>query len=99
MDKNLPLQQDDELPPITHPGVPDVERNVALSTIQDNDLKIATMHLKGIQAAWGTVNSVNKLFRLMREEREAVKFRREVLGLEYGSKGSGTRQSDFDPLG
>ncbi len=99
-DSLLPALPDEELDlsSIIQPPIEDVPANAALTTIRKNDIELATASLKVVQECWNHATSFSRVMRLLKETRDAVKFRREVLGLPYGSQGASTKGNDFEPI-
>jgi hypothetical protein len=99
-DSLLPALPGEELDisAIEVPLIPDFAHNTAISSIRKNDLELATMGLKVVAECWQHANSFGRVMRLLKETREGVKFRREVLGLEYGTKSSSTGRDDLTPI-
>lgn len=72
--------------------------NVAESTLREDDLKYATTQLHVLSSLWGQELTIPNVLRLLRETREVVKFRRDVLGIPYGYHNQSSKGNDFTPL-
>lgn len=96
----LPALPDEEisLDHIQQPDIPDFQINTHATSIKKNDLELATMGLKVVAESWKHATSFSRVMRLLKEQRDAVKFRRDVMGIPYGSQGSGTREIDLNPI-
>ncbi len=99
-DENLPMFQGEEvdLSCIKQPEVPELPHNAAITTVRKNDMEIATMGLLVVREMWKHATSFSRVMRLQKETRDAVKFRREVMGLPYGSDGKQSREIDLTPI-
>lgn len=96
----LPAVQDEDfgLSDIKQPDIVDYPANVAHTTIRASNLEIATMNLKVVREMWGSATSFGRVMRLLKESREAVKFRNDVLGIPNGATGTGSTKNVFEPL-
>jgi len=87
-----------ELGHIQQPDIQDYPSNVAPSTIKANNLELATMQLKVVREMWKHANSFGRVMRLLKETRDATKFRNDMVGIPNGFTGKVPQGDDFTPI-
>lgn len=99
-DNLLPATIDEEIDisHVQHPDIPDYPANVAQTTIRKNNLEVATMNLKVVREMWNHATSFGRVMRLLKESREAVKFRNDMLGFPNGATSKMPTGDDFTPI-
>jgi hypothetical protein len=83
---------------IPYPEVRHHEPNVADTTIMKNNAETATFQLQVIAELWKQPKSFSRILRLLKEQRTAIEFRSDALGIQFGHKGDSAKRNEFTPL-
>lgn len=95
-ENNLPTLLDEAEVSISLPN--DVRMGDTLNQVQEADLSIANDMLRICYAGFGKASSVTSLTKLVSTTLQAVRERRNILNMQYGSSNSVPKAREFDPL-
>lgn len=95
---NLPAIQDQIQLTAEQPEVKHFPANTAETSIKEDNINYATFQLQVVSQCWEHATTFARVIKLLREQREVIKFRSDVMGLKYGFKGESNTIDELNPL-